>query len=310
MNRTRLMLPLSVTACAAVLFTSSEAHGQLLGLNLRGDVGLKSGTQPPPGYYFALPLYYGNDYSGLRDHEGNTTGGGIDAHLNLLGAPAIAVTTRPTFFGATYGFQAVLPLSSSRLSIAQPDVTVSDGYGFTDIYVQPLQLGWRSPRVDSRFGYAFFAPTGSKNHSLDMWAHEISAGSTLYLDALQNWHLAATAFYEIHHKKAGRDLRVGDILTVEGGLGGSFLKRAANIGVAYVAQWKITNDSGEDFPALLPKNKSRVFGLGPELTVPVFGTGRLVGLFNARYVWEFGGRSTFEGETFAASFTLAQLNLP
>jgi hypothetical protein len=143
-----------------------------------------------------------------------------------------------------------------------------------------------------------------------MWAHEISAGSTVYLDSQENWHLAATAFYEIHQNKVDRDLRVGDILTIEGGVGGSFMKRTASIGVAYVAQWKITNDSGDDFPANIPKSKSRAFGLGPEFAVPVFSFGPLIGFFNARYVWEFGARSALEAETFVASFTVARFNRP
>lgn len=299
----------SLAACAAVMLVSSDLRAQYLGLNLRGDVGLKSGSQPPPGYYFTLPLYYGNDYSGVRDRDGNTIADGLDLNVNLLATPAIAMTTNAKIFGGTLGLQAVLPFMGGRAEIAQAGIALAEGYGLADIYVQPLSLGWRTPAADFRAGYAFFAPTGAGNRSLDMWAHELSAGSTVYFDDRQLWHFAATAFYEIHQKKTDQDVRVGDILTVEGGLGGSFLKGAGSAGVAYVAQWKITNDSGDDFPALIPKSKSRVFGLGPDVTLPVFAVGTLVGLLNARYIWEFGGRSTFEGQTFVAGFTLALFNL-
>jgi hypothetical protein len=100
---------------------------------------------------------------------------------------------------------------------------------------------------------------------------------------------------------------VGDILTVEGGLGMSFLKGAGNAGLAYVAQWKITKDSGADFPANLQKNKNRAFGLGPEVSVPVFAKGTLLGLVGVRFIREFSARTNFEGSSFILSFTVAKL---
>jgi hypothetical protein len=77
-----------------------------------------------------------------------------------------------------------------------------------------------------------------------------------------------------------------------------------------MAQWKVTDDSGSDFPALLPKSKNRAYGLGPEVAMPVFAKGTLVGLVNVRYIWEFGAKTNFEGNTFLVSFTLAKLNVP
>ena len=306
-SRARLRVLTIVTACAALMMVGSELQAQFLGTNLRGDFGLKSGTQPEPGIHLTLPLYYGNSYSGLRDRDGNTIAKGLDIKLNVLTVPALALTTREKIFGGVLGLSAALNFTGGRASIDTADITLSHGYGLSDAYVQPFTLGWYTPRADYRFGYGFFAPIGSGDRSLDMWAHEISAGSTVYFDDRQLWHFAATAFYEIHQNKIGQDLRVGDILEIEGGLGGSFLNGAASVGVAYVAQWKITNDSGADFPALLEKSKSRAFGLGPELNLPVFTAGTLAGLLNARYLWEFGGRSTFEGETFVAGFTVARL---
>jgi hypothetical protein len=307
----------SVVACAAALLAVGELQAQFLGLNLRGDVGLRSGTQPPPGVYFALPMYYGNANGRVQDPHGNTVQSTVDPNLSLFVTPTFGLTTKSTIFNATYAFQLMVPLMSTRLAIAPTDVSTLEDYGLGDLYVQPASLGWHSEYADFRAGYAFFAPTGWGERSLDMWAHELSAGSTVYFDGQQRWHLAATAFYEIHQKKVNQDVRVGAILTIEGGFGGPFglgmpffLKGAGTIGVAYVAQWKITRDSGDDFPAEVPKGQSRAFGIGPELAMPLFAAGNLAGLFNARYVWEFGGRSSLESQTFVASFTLAKLNLP
>jgi hypothetical protein len=307
----------SGAACVAALLAVGELQAQFLGLNLRGDVGLRSGTLPLPGIYFGLPMYYGNANSRMQDPHGNTVPSTSDENLNLLATPAFGLTTKSTIFNARYGFHLMVPLMSARPAIAPTDISTLDDYGLGDLYVQPVNLGWHSQYADVRAGYAFFAPTGWGERSLDMWAHELSAGSTVYFDGQQKWHLAATAFYEIHQKKASQDVRVGDILTIEGGFGGPFslgapyfLKSFGTLGVAYVAQWKITRDRGDDFPSDVPKGQSRAFGLGPELAMPLFAAGKLAGLFNARYVWEFGGRSSLEAETFVASVTLAKLNLP
>jgi hypothetical protein len=142
-----------------------------------------------------------------------------------------------------------------------------------------------------------------------MWGHEIILGTSVYLDAAKNWHAAATGFYDIYQNKRDIDLRVGDIMSIEGGVGRSFLKGAGSLGLAYFGQWKVTNDSGSDFPSDLPKSKYRVYGLGPDFTMPVFAKGTVVGLVSARFLWEFGAKSTFEGHTFVLSFTLAKLNV-
>ena len=75
-----------------------------------------------------------------------------------------------------------------------------------------------------------------------------------------------------------------------------------------MAQWKMTDDSGSDFPPNLQKSKNRAYGLGPEVAMPVFARGPLVGLLNVRYTWEFGAETNFEGGNFLISFILARLS--
>jgi len=282
--------------------------GQYLGLNLRGDVGLKAGSQPGPGVYLIAPLWYRNDYEGLRNASGDEVARGLNLDLNFLTTPAIAVTTKAKLAGATYGFQIVPLVAKGRLELAEPGRSAGGSYGFADLYIQPINLGWRTKRADFLAAYGFYAPTGAGDRSLDMWAHEIVGGTTVYLDAAKMWHASTAGFYEIHQNKRDIALRVGDILTLEGGAGRSFLNGAGNAGVSYVAQWKVTDDSGSDFPARLQKSKGRAFGLGPDVSMPVFARGTLIGLVGVRYTFEFGARTNFEGRTLVLSFTLAKLN--
>jgi len=294
----------------AISIAPCELQAQFLGLNLRGDVGVKSGSQPGPGIYVIAPLYYRSDYTGIRDENGDEIVSGLNVDVKLFALPAVAMITKAKIAGATYGFQIVPVYLNQRLNLVGSGFVTGAGYGFGDMYVQPINLGWRTKRADFLAGYGFYAPTGAGFRSLDMWAHELIAGTTVYLDNAKNWHVAATGFYDFHQKKSNQDLRVGQILTVEGGAARSFIKGAAHAGLAYVAQWKMTNDSGSDFPAVLPKSKNRAYGLGPEVTMPVFAKGTLVGLVNVRYIWEFGAKTNFEGDTFLVSFTLAKLNVP
>lgn len=82
----------------------------------------------------------------------------------------------------------------------------------------PRQLGWQKKRFDALVGYGLFIPTGkftagaSNNHGLGMWSHELSAGTTVYLDKKKQWHAATNAYYNIQshirHQPYGRQCAV------------------------------------------------------------------------------------------------------
>ena len=97
-------------------------------------------------------------------------------------------------------------------------------------------------------GLGVFAPTGrytdgaSDNTGLGMWSYELYGGTTVYLNEDRTWSFAALAFYETHSSKDDSDVKVGDILTIEGGLGKSWANGAAAFGVSYFAQWKVSED--------------------------------------------------------------------
>ena len=64
------------------------------------------------------------------------------------------------------------------------------------------------------------------------------------------------------------------------------------------AQWKLTQDQlaefelpgGGEIEADLP-NKHKVFGIGPDVTLPIATKSKLFALVNVRYLWETGARS-------------------
>jgi len=49
--------------------------------------------------------------------------------------------------------------------------------------------------------------------------------------------------------------------------------------------------------------KHRVFGIGPEVTVPIATGSKLIAVLNARYFWEAGARTTLEGQNLVITAT-------
>ena len=299
----------AVFGIALLTVCVSSASAQLSGHNLLGDFGLQSGSQPDPGIYLVAP-FARYDADTIKNRSGDA--------LNLPGElgvnaffPIAYVVTDWKLFGANYGF--VVSPSFVNTRYESPRFGQETGMSFSDTYIVPINLGWHTPDVDVTVGYGFFAPTGryeagaDDNRGLGMWSHEITAGFTAFLDQQRSWHVATTMFYERHSSKEDSDVRVGDLVTLEGGVGRAFIQGAANLGVAYYAQWKATEDRLEGLPGVLLTGRNKVYGVGPEVTMPFFASGPWAGLVTVRYLWEFGAESAFQGQMFNVAVTLARI---
>lgn len=63
--------PMLIAAAMTVLcLLPSTASAQLSGQNIKGDTGLKAGSQPPPGAYVAVPLWF-YTADAVKDRDGN-----------------------------------------------------------------------------------------------------------------------------------------------------------------------------------------------------------------------------------------------
>jgi hypothetical protein len=285
-------------AVAGLLLLPRLAFAQLNGFNIKGDQGLKAGSQAPQGIYAGAPLVWYNTKT-VKNKDGKAITANGDLTL-FLGGPLINVVTPRKLFGANYGFMVVFLFANARLELPRLDQNPSAG--ISDLYVQPFNLGWHTRRADVLTGYGLFMPTGrytagaDNNTGLGMWGHEAFLASTLFLDEKKSWHATTTAALEFHSKKKDSDAQVGTLLTSEGGVGRDFVKGAISTGLAYYAQWKLTDDTLTGAPALLVRGKNRVAGLGPELTLPIATKTTVYGFLTLRYQWEFGARTTTEGD--------------
>ncbi len=290
------------------MVTVLPASAQFNGHNLLGDFGLQSGSQAAPGFYagYLMSRYSTNTIRGPR---GGTLPGSGRGNLTIYAhAGMVNWVTSKKFLGANIGGMAAFPVVNGVIEFPRLNLNTQT-WGYGDTYIQPLNLGWHTKRADVLVGYAFDAPTGryelgaNNNLGLGFWSNEFSLGSTVYLDKARTWHVATTGFYEIHTRREGDNVQVGDILTLEGGAGKT-LKQIMNVGVAYYAQWKITPDDAPieigDIAWWILQTKHRVYGVGPEFNIffptKMDKTGIKSGLsFVVRYMWETGAINKTEG---------------
>jgi hypothetical protein len=288
-----------------VLITVS-AEAQYKGDHIPGFMGLQSGSQAPPGLYIGDVVWV-YPTSTVKDDAGNAINlpGSLTSTADII---LVNLVSNYKVFGANIGGSAAFPFIQNRIQTDSLDV--STGFAYTDMFVGAA-LGWTLKRADITAGYNLYIPTGrfsatgTDNTGLGMWGNEFTIGSTVYLDQKKTWNAAANFGLEFHTDKKGTNINVGDLGTIEGGLGKTFYKKVSgpipmimNVGAVGYAQFKVTGDSGSDIPPLLEGLKDRVFALGPEFNVYI-PKPRLTLL--ARYEPEFGARTRTQGQTIVFS---------
>jgi hypothetical protein len=304
----------------AGVFVSTLVNAQLAGHNTKGDMGMNAGTQAPPGF-FVIPMFYDYSADTVRDNNGDRFApldgsGNIGANAAIAG---LVWVTEKKIFGGTYSVSVWPGVTNNAMELPALETRAKASTGLADLYIQPINLGWNTPRADFVAGIGLYAPTGDydadsdTNRGLGMWSYELFGGTTVYFDEAKTWSFAAFGAYETHGKKDGTNIRVGDIFTLEGGFGKSFMDGAMSVGLAYYAQWKISQDDfglGFTPPGGPILGKHRVYGFGPEITLPLASRKTLFGFLNLRYFWETGARTTLEGNTFLATFSVPIPSIP
>jgi len=301
-------LALAVLALASLLWGPGAARAQLKGDYVAGSSGLQNGSQAPPGISISLPVYV-YPTSTLKDERGDQIPTDRTVTTVQIG-PSLAWVTTLKLLGGNWGAQ-IQPIALAKSRTETNSLDVGSSFAFSDIFVQPIQLGWQTPRADFTAAWGFFAPTGRwelggpDNSGLGMWSYDFQGGTTLRLDDRQAWTTSLLATFETHSHKKDSGFRAGDILTLEGGTGRTFSKsvdgeaspRTACVGLVYYAQWKVTGDSGGGplTTTLLSGRKDRVYAAGLEGNVFLPKAKLFVDL---RILPEFEARARTEGVTF------------
>jgi len=293
----------------ASLTLAAPVHAQLAGDLIRGQYGLSAGTQAPEGLVLT-PFFYDYYSTTFVAPNGNTVQGTIGS-LNVLAVPGLNLwyVSPLKVLGANYG--AVLSMWGSSPTTDFPRLNVNQStYGFGDMYLKPVELGWHTPYVDAIAGFALWIPTGryspgaNNNTGQGQWGYEFSAGATVWFDKGHHLNLSTQAFYDIYSPKSGTigprnsQLQTGNIFTLMGGLGYQMLGGGLNIGIPYFVQWKVTEDTlplgiGPILPGIQAAKDWDV-GLGAEADLFWSQTDGVT----FRFVQSFSGSNTTNGSTY------------
>lgn len=298
------------------------------------------------GVYAAL--YLGNySTDTLKDKNGNSIdtatfqaskslGPGIPAGVKItanldtnvdmyLIAPTFVWNTGYKFLGADYAMLISLPFANTSVGASLDTLTninlanqaVSMGknlsvddsaFDVSDIYVQPILLGWHGEHYDVSTGYGFYAPTGKydksdvANTGLGFWGHQFQLAGAYYPFANKGTALMLAGTYEINHETQGKDFTQDSHFTLNWGLS-QYLPITDNalleIGPAGYSQWQVQDNHGSDQPSFL-NSPNQVHAVGGQigLALPKADT-----KLTFHYFTEFDAESRFQGDY--AGFTAA-----
>jgi hypothetical protein len=146
-----------VLVCVSLV---APAEAQLNTQHIKGTVGLKSGSQAPPGVYFIAPLYYVYKTDEVKDRGGNRLPFAADLTSHVYGG-GVSIVTKRKLLGGFYGFQVVFPAGANN-RIQGTEIDANPGAGLTDSVITPVSLGWHVKSADATAGYTVFAPTGAR----------------------------------------------------------------------------------------------------------------------------------------------------
>ncbi|MGR8941770.1 MAG: SphA family protein [Gammaproteobacteria bacterium] len=298
------------------------------------------------GVYAAL--YLGNySTSKLKDNHANTLdtatfqaskslGPGIpagakitanlDANVDMyLLAPTLVWNTGYKFLGADYAVLISLPIANTSVGAALDALTdinlanqavsmgkalsVNDSaFHVSDIFVQPLMLGWHGKHYDIATSYGFYAPSGKynpddiANTGLGFWEHQFQLAGAYYPFDNKGTALMLAGTYEINHETQGKDFTQGSHFTMNWGLS-QYLPITdtvlLEVGPAGYSQWQVQDNHGADQPSFL-NSPNQVHAVGGQigLAFPKAST-----QLTFHYFTEFNAESRFQGDY--AGFTAA-----
>ncbi len=301
----RQTIKIITTFFLLILYFTGNA--QLKGGHILGAMGLQSGTQAPANTLSVYVPGYLYEACSLRNASGNKAIANPDITMFITGAGASYISDFK-ILGANYGASILFAFASNTIQGNSLDATNS--LAFTDMFIQPVQLGWHSKRADILLSYQMYLPTGkftagaSDNAGLGMFMNEFSAGTTVFFNDKKTFHFSLLAAYEINGKKKDTNIKTGDILSIEGGLGKTFYlmnaektapKGILNAGAIYYLQGKLSFDKIPVGNTVLEPAKDRIAGIGAEVNYFHIGSKTSAGL---RWISEFEAVNRFQGSTF------------
>lgn len=300
---------IAVIGVTALCAGAGIAHAQLNTQHIKGGIGLKAGSMPPPHVYIVAPLAFVYSTDTVRRNDGSKLP--IDANITSSATGfGFAYVSPKKFLGGNYGMQVLFPLFMDN-ELQGTEINSNTGLGLTDTLVQPFSVGWHKSRADALVAYNLYIPTGryedgaDDNTGMGMWGNEVSFGTTVYLTTSKQFHAATMASISVQSKKEDSQTKVGNNLVLEGGVGGDFMKGGLTVGLVYASGIKLTEDQIDRIPQNIDIHKNRSFQLGPEVTLALAAKGKIYGFLKVNYQWEVYSKNTTQGSALMMTATFA-----
>jgi hypothetical protein len=203
--------------------------------------------------------------------------------------------TGKKFLGAKYGVLVRPSFGRGTVNAAvnaqgrPPEQFNQSQWGFGDLLVRPIFLGWHGEQWEATAHYSFIAPVGryrtgsAVNNGLGMWSHQFISSGFYYPSKGRKTTLR------------GLDDIPGEHFALEYGVSHFFHPRF-ELGAAGFYFKQVGDDRGRD--AVNPTLRNRINGIGPQVW---FGAIPDKLTFGARATWDYGVRGSFQGVTASIS---------
>ena len=347
MTRTAPRVITATLFCLSVLFLFSTPARAQHGDYILGTVGLEGGSQAPEGLYYSnVWSYYHTSSSdfvatssltcGPLDRDCLRLNAGGSGNLDLFVDQNIFVWTTPLqILGAHYGLLLDIPFAyadASGAAALEPVLTTEHGAfsgtarstsggsikgNISNIYFEPINLGWHFKYLDATVSSGVIAPTGTYNPKARLnigpgnAAGLFGLGMVAYPDEAHTWSLSIYSHYEIYASQMNRPYTLGDEVPFEWGAGKTFnfkneIFKQLVLGAVGYAQWQTTDNAIDVHPTsqagisilnTLEDTKAQIYAAGPAVNLTT-----AYGLFALRYYEEFGAAATPSGRQLMFNF--------
>ena len=228
-----------VASVVLTLGVSTSAHASEIGHYAPGVLNIRDFAVPDPGFYGVLYTYayttdrlndaHGNEVDTVTINPGPGPGVTLDLDVDVdvyVLAPTLIWVSPWQILGAKYAAYISVPFGNTSVGASLATSTGTgrsadtSQFGMSDVFVQPLWLGWTKEHWDLALGYGFYAPTGaydtetvtlpvvgpvtaeaSDNIGYGYWTHQFQGAATWYPWADRRMAVVGALTYEINGNK-------------------------------------------------------------------------------------------------------------
>lgn len=287
-GRTCVRFVVILLALAAIVLAAPAAQAGGTGHYFAGLPNARDTVMPAPGIYvldysmyYSADRYYndnGHKTDSVKLPNGNKVDVNVDVDLFVV-APAFIWIAPWDVFGGHYGAYIIPTFSNTSLDASVRTLSglgrnaSQSTFGFGDLFVQPVWLGWNKEHWDFTVGYGFYAPTGrfnagsTDNVGLGFWTQQFQGSVAWYPWADRTTAVVGAFTYEFNSKVEGEDLTPGQRASFNWAvdhyvpLDEKFL---LDLAVTGYAQWQTTDDTGSD---AANNNHDAVYAIGPQIGI-------------------------------------------